>query len=665
MTPFLKKYYGIIVGLGVFGVYWYTLCPSLDNIDCGELATAQATLSICHPTGYPLFMILGYLWLLIPLPFTKIYQANLLCAFWCAAGVTVFIYFLQSVIANPSVWAKRKKTVNPPPQKSPPRPSTLPFRFRRNGIAQGEQEMFDKLKKAPSFADENPNENIVLCASALGGIVLAFSKTYWLQSNSVEVYSLHMFLILAIIFCLSKAVTEKEPSKHWAVFAVVLGLGFTNHMAVTYVLPAAAYVYLAFYGFRWRSLKPLGKLFVYSMIPIFLLYGFMLWRSSQHPPLNWGDPSNLTKLLRHVSGAQFAGGLFSSVRVAEYNLVNYLSSVPFEFAFGSLFFAAVGIPFIYKKARKLFYFLVICICYTVLFSINYDVRDIYTYYLLSYIGFSAFIAFGIYAVLNWLLRNRLIFLAGLAVTCGIIGTQIYLNFGTSHHGLYTYEDYARNLINSADSNAVIFSSRIEEWDYISSQLIYLQYVERIRTDVVVINSGLLEMPWYLDQLEQFHPGFFKNMKPEMGQFSRQYEEFYKDNSDVNMAKLMKLYDNILARSVFDNVGSRPVYFTSHFLTVEYKTIKIPLPGHYDIIPDLLLFKVVKDPEVYHPLKLEGAKIALRLPSYKNRYIREIEKQSSEVLAARAGIYEKQFNKSDTAKAIFRLLKDNFPDFKYE
>ena len=636
MTLFLKKYYGIIAGIGVFCVYWYTLCPSLDNIDCGELATAQATLSICHPTGYPLFMILGYLWLLVPLPFTKIYQANLLCAFWCAAGVTIFIYFLQSVVANPSVWAKRKKTKIPAPPKS-----------------------------APAPVIESPNESVVLLASAMGGIVLAFSKTYWLQSNSVEVYSLHMVLVLAIIFCLSKAVTEKEPSKNWLTFSVVLGLGFTNHMAVTYILPAAAYVYFAFYGFRWKSVKPLGKLFLYSMIPIILLYGFLLWRSSQQPPLNWGDPSNLTKLYRHVSGAQFGGALFNSVRVAEYNLINYLRSVPFEFAFGSLFFAVAGIPFVFTKARKLFYFLVISIGYSVLFSINYDVRDIYTYYLLSYIGFSVFIAFGIYAVLHWLMRNRLLFLAGVVVTCGIIGTQVYLNFGTSHRGLYTYEDYAKNLINSVDSNAVILTSAISEWDFITSQLMYLQYVEGVRADVVVVDAALLETPWYIDQLERFHPGLFQDMQSEREELAQKYEDLYAFKTPQKYLEHLEASHRFLSKMIAGNIGKKPVYFTSHFLANEFLSTKIKLPENYGKIPDLLLYKVVKDTATYHPLNLTNPQVGLRLPQYKNAYIREIEKQSSEVLAARARIYEKQFGKSDTAQIILNLLKDNFPDFKYE
>ncbi|MFA7420189.1 MAG: DUF2723 domain-containing protein, partial [Melioribacteraceae bacterium] len=74
---FLKKYYAFISALIVFIVYLFTLAPSVIQIDSGELATVQSTLGIAHPTGYPLFTIIGYLFLKLPLPFTKIYQANL------------------------------------------------------------------------------------------------------------------------------------------------------------------------------------------------------------------------------------------------------------------------------------------------------------------------------------------------------------------------------------------------------------------------------------------------------------------------------------------------------------------------------------------------------------------------------------------------------------
>ena len=87
----LKKYFAFLTGIVVFIIYLFTLAPSVIQIDTGELAAVQATLGIAHPTGYPLFTISGYLFLLIPLPFTKIFQANLLAAIYCSAGIGFFI----------------------------------------------------------------------------------------------------------------------------------------------------------------------------------------------------------------------------------------------------------------------------------------------------------------------------------------------------------------------------------------------------------------------------------------------------------------------------------------------------------------------------------------------------------------------------------------------
>ncbi|MCE7857795.1 MAG: DUF2723 domain-containing protein [Ignavibacteria bacterium CHB3] len=80
----IKKYYVVLTSIFVFIIYLFTLAPSVVQIDSGELAAVQATLGIAHPTGYPLFTMIGYLFSLIPLPFSiifwfserKIYQKN-------------------------------------------------------------------------------------------------------------------------------------------------------------------------------------------------------------------------------------------------------------------------------------------------------------------------------------------------------------------------------------------------------------------------------------------------------------------------------------------------------------------------------------------------------------------------------------------------------------
>ncbi|MHB8337799.1 MAG: protein O-mannosyl-transferase family [Ignavibacteriaceae bacterium] len=92
LLRFVKKYFAVLTGLFVFLVYLTTLAPSVVEIDAGELATVQATLGIAHPTGYPLFTMLGYLFSLIPFGFSKIYQLNLLTDVWCSLGIMVFVY---------------------------------------------------------------------------------------------------------------------------------------------------------------------------------------------------------------------------------------------------------------------------------------------------------------------------------------------------------------------------------------------------------------------------------------------------------------------------------------------------------------------------------------------------------------------------------------------
>ena len=88
---FNKKYSAETAVVIIFFAYLFTLAPSVIQIDSGELAAVQATLGIAHPTGYPLFTVLGNLFLKIPLPFTKIYRSNLLAALWCCLGIFFFI----------------------------------------------------------------------------------------------------------------------------------------------------------------------------------------------------------------------------------------------------------------------------------------------------------------------------------------------------------------------------------------------------------------------------------------------------------------------------------------------------------------------------------------------------------------------------------------------
>ncbi|MHB9011841.1 MAG: glycosyltransferase family 117 protein, partial [Ignavibacteriaceae bacterium] len=216
LLKFVKKYFAVLTGLFVFLVYLTTLAPSVVEIDAGELATVQATLGIAHPTGYPLFTMLGYLFSLIPFGFSKIYQLNLLTDVWCSLGIMVFVYTAKTVLDNITIFQKEK--ILPAAKK------------KLSGKKQKVQG-----KKETKSSSVIPEDKKYL-AAVFGGLILAFDKTYWIQGTSVEVYSLQLFLINLIILFLVKAyIAKDDPQKIkffnlWLSFAFFLALGFSNHM---------------------------------------------------------------------------------------------------------------------------------------------------------------------------------------------------------------------------------------------------------------------------------------------------------------------------------------------------------------------------------------------------------------------------------------------------
>ena len=357
---YLKKYYAVLTGLLVFIVYITTLAPSVVEIDSGELAAVQSTLGIAHPTGYPLFTILGYLFHLIPLPFSKIYQLNLLTSIWCSLGVGIFVYTAKLVLDNINSFIPRKFLEKPK---------------KGNKKKKGNQNQHNhNLSKF-----EIPETKRYLSA-VLGGLILAFSKTFWFQSTSVEVYSLQIFLFTLIILYLIKAYLYKNESAKikfnnpWIVFAVILALGFSNHMTTLFVLPGVAYLYFDKYKFNKKSFFQIGLMLCVFVPILILVYSYLPIRASQNPVLDWGNPSNLTRLLRHVEGDQYHVWLFSSTASAEKQFNYFISNLPNEFIV-SLFICFVGLIAAFIKARKFFVFVLITFLFTVLYAINYDIKD--------------------------------------------------------------------------------------------------------------------------------------------------------------------------------------------------------------------------------------------------------------------------------------------------
>ena len=86
-----RRHYVIISA----AVYKLTLCPTVEFIDSGELALACKNLGIAHPTGYPLYTLLGRLASFFP--GSLIIDVNMMSLLFTALAAG-FLYLLISEI---------------------------------------------------------------------------------------------------------------------------------------------------------------------------------------------------------------------------------------------------------------------------------------------------------------------------------------------------------------------------------------------------------------------------------------------------------------------------------------------------------------------------------------------------------------------------------------
>src|SRR3989338_9893026 len=97
-----KNHLDFIIASAIFclvmAVYLFTLAPTIYIEDNPELITAAATLGIPHPSGYPLFVLLGKLFTFIP--FGSIpWRVNLMSAFFSALTIS-FLYLILNKITR-------------------------------------------------------------------------------------------------------------------------------------------------------------------------------------------------------------------------------------------------------------------------------------------------------------------------------------------------------------------------------------------------------------------------------------------------------------------------------------------------------------------------------------------------------------------------------------
>jgi len=561
----MQKYFPYVASILILIVYISTAAPDVMFTDSGELAAVCATLGIAHPTGYPLFTILGYLWTHLPIPVSTIYSLNLFAAFLTAASAFVFYFLILNF---------------------------LKLLAENTGIS----------KKARSTDNGFPDYVALICTLMYG-----FALTVWEQAVAIEVYSLHILLINTTLTVLIYAIRQKTDARLFLATAFMLGLSLSNHLTSVLIIPAILFLFFKNPSTSFDFSKPKLRLFALLFLPLFLglsLYLYLPLRSAGAPDFDWGGVSRgLDKFLYHVQGKQYQVWMFSGTDVWGDNFKVFFSSLPYQFAFVGLLFTLAGIYFTYRINSTLGNFISLIVLTCVFYAINYSIHDIDSYFLAAFIGLFIFTAVG----LNEFLKRYGKYKYGLLL---LPLSLIVLNYNSNNlSNNYLTAEYTRITVDNLEPNAIIISA---QWDYWNSAFWYKQKVEGYREDVALIEKELLRRTWYPIQLERWHPEITDLCSKQIDDY-QQVLEVFESTGFFEYQVIQTRFESMMNCFIDQNYGKRPIYITFDILQTEQNIAR-----DYDKIPVGFAFKLTKDPMEIVEIDFEKLDISKFYSSARNR-----------------------------------------------
>ncbi len=191
----------LAVGLGLFALALYvrTLAPGLLDGDAGEFQFAAWGFGLAHPTGYPLYLLLGGAWQhgLARFGADPAWALNLFSAVTAALTVALLFMTMRKIVSGPA----------------------------------------------------RVSRGVALFSAAL----FAVNPTFWSQALMAEVYALHGLLMVLILLA---ALGWDGSMRRTVMVAGLVGLGLAHHRTTVFVIPG---VLLAVWLIHTGAGQPAGS----------------------------------------------------------------------------------------------------------------------------------------------------------------------------------------------------------------------------------------------------------------------------------------------------------------------------------------------------------------------------------------------------------------------
>lgn len=441
----------VLVGALALVLYALTLYPDLAGGDSAELTAAIATGGVIHPPGYPLYELLGRLF--IHLPHGSIaWRVSFLSAVCDAAAAGV-------LCAAVGRWAGSR------------------------------------------------------LAGIVAGALLAASPGIWRYAICAEVFALDN-LCVALVLWLSLEYARRRDPRLLVAGALLAGLGLSNHHTIVFtLLPFGAWA-IATAPRELRSTRTLGMLVLAVAVGL-LPYLYLPVAASRHAPITWGAADTWHGFWAHVLRREYGTFQLAPTGIAgasdgTQTVSAWWSDLLEQLGWWGVPLAAFGVvSCVRRDATRLALASIAAVVLSVGVMAtlgNLPVTDLLhrgivarfwqqpLVHVCSWCGFGvAWLAEVLGPSKRW---------ASLSFTAALAVVPAAARFGSmDRHTSTLVRSYGTEILRAAPPGALL----VTKGDLITSPLRYLQAVEGRRPDVRVVDQELMGLPWYPPLIRAAHP----------------------------------------------------------------------------------------------------------------------------------------------------------------
>ncbi len=335
----------LLVLVVLLPVYLLTMSHAVGAADTFEFQVVAPQLGIAHPTGYPLYLLLGKAFSLLPVD-TVAWRLNLASVVYASLAACVVYWTALRLLRQP-------------------------------------------------------------LAALLGALALGLSPVFWGQAIVAEVYTLHALVVAVALWLIVRLVERPAPDATTSrrlliALAAVIGLGLTNHLTTVFLIPPAVVAVVLLLidqrrtdpdgsSWPWPPGKTVLWLAVAFLVPL-LIYAYL--------PIRWqavnDEPMGLARFIDWVVGGRFQGALQWGGWLRDPARLQIVGRLLLDnWGWVYLATALFGFGYLLRRAWRTALMLALTFLGFTFYALNYYVPDLAVFLIPSHVAVALLVAAGL------------------------------------------------------------------------------------------------------------------------------------------------------------------------------------------------------------------------------------------------------------------------------